>query len=126
MCNLENMLQNFITKQSSGDKSEQTVTNQSTDKQKGQSEFCHSRGKRGRFPFESSDEESVSDILSVFAAGQISPERSVKDVDKTVLEENNNYDKNDKNLSVSTKTCLFEMFGEDAVVKKVEQKKDIV
>ncbi|XP_060593387.1 uncharacterized protein LOC132747877 [Ruditapes philippinarum] len=122
MCNMEKMLQTFLDKQS-GEKNEQTVTNQLNDDTNGQRKKSNSKGNRDKFLFDSSEDDSDSDMLSIFAGGQISPAH--ENNDSAMLDKNNNREENVENLSENTRKCLFEMFGEDAVVKKVEQKKGL-
>jgi hypothetical protein len=59
-------------------------------------------------------------MLSIFAGGQISPAH--ENNDNTMLDKDNNREENVEHLSENSRKCLFEMFGEDAVVKKVKQK----
>lgn len=107
--NIEFMLQKIFDKQS-----------ENSDSRDKQSKTSHDKRKRSMF--DSSDENSDSDQLSLFAGGQISPEHTEKD--DILVDSNNNSD--DNNLSESTRKCLFEIFGNDAVVNKAEEKKGIV
>lgn len=119
MGNLENLLKNFLDNQNV-EKNEQTVTNQSSSK--------HDKyEKRKKFVFESSDDNCDSgDNVSLFAGGHISPTcESDAESDKDHAN-SDSVEKNDQNLSESARKCLFDIFGEDAVVKKSEKKKGIV
>ena len=70
----------------------------------------------------SSEDDNASkqdDVLSVSANGKFSD----SDEDSVQNDENNN--ETNKNLSESTKKCLYDIFGDDAVVKKTVKKSGI-
>jgi len=67
------------------------------------------------------ESDDDNDILSIFANGQISPSQNsdIDDVSLTATEE-------DVTLSDVHKKCLYDMFGEDAVVKSPYKKEGLV
>ena len=118
MGNLENMLQQFLVSQNSKNDTpdHDRVQNRSA------SRPCD-KSVRGLFDSSDNDYDS-EDNVSLHANGQISPENrdsavSCEQKDSTDL--NNNV-----NVSENVKKGLFEMFGEDAIVKKTEKKSGIV
>lgn len=72
---------------------------------------------------DSSSDDDISykqdDVLSISASGKFSD----SEVNSPHLDENNN--ETDKSLSESTKRCLYDIFGDDAVVKKSVKKSGI-
>lgn len=122
MSNLEGLLQKLVEKNE--DKSDNSHSRQP------QGQTQHSTleptGKKVRklLNYSTDDDYNSADNVSIFACGQISPSHKdsgdENEVTNTFRDNNNNVD--EKELSESAKKCLFDMFGDDAIVKKPEKK----
>ena len=104
---IENMLQKMLDKNSPDKVDDFTKKSTESSSQR--------RGKTRRL--EDSDDD---DKVSLYACGHISDESDSND-QVVITDENNN-----ENLSETQKKCLYDMFGDDAVVHKTDKKVGIV
>lgn len=97
------------------------VENQSGQNKENQPSLSHSKASKGTKSVQLSDTESDDDAVSLFACGQISENESTT---STGAEKEQEVDREVQ--QPLARVGLFDMFGEDAMVKKEQKKEGIV